>query len=227
MKDWWLLKECVGRLINCFDFVVSGGGKCLVLADSMARYVLLDDIDVSPYPGETVKGITSRVRSGEVQVTGYTRILIHLGSNDLSNMFDSRRYSDRRITIFDLMDRYVTLRNSIRMRNQSAVLLFSSILPRVNRWKLFKPFIRGVNFALRKLCAKTHGACIYIPLYDSFVFPKTELPRSALFRDRDGLHLVGGGLDKFESLLRQAFSNGYLLDQVNSGETRVLANLKY
>ena len=214
---------CVNIEVRILCF--SGNGKFLVLTDSMTKYVEISDCEVLPFPGITVKKLTDRIRFGQINVYGYSRILIHVGSNDLSNMIDSGR--SRRPSIFDMMDRFLSLRNSIRRRNSQAVLLFSAVLPRVNRYKLFKAFIRGLNFAVEKMCAKSQGACIFIPCFDAFLSEFTGLPNTALFSERDGLHLDGAGVDKLEGIFQQALSTGYLFVRVRAERTRILQAYRY
>ena len=190
----------------------------MIISDSMAKYVAIQDVDIRAFRGYTLKNVTDRIRFDKLDVSGYTRILIHVGSNDISNMVDKGQCDS--LTIFDMKDRYEVLRNSIRRRNSAAVLLFSAILPRVNRYQLFKGYIRGINFAVEKLCAKSRGACIFIPSFN--VFMLRGKPREALFSDSDGLHLTGGGVDVLESCFQQALSTGYLLDRVRAGRTHIL-----
>ena len=114
-----------------------------------------------------------------------------------------------------IMNRYTALLNSIRPRNKTAFIMFAAILPRVNKFKLLSGYIRGLNFALEKFCAKTDGTCVFIPAYQPFMskLVKNE-PNRALFSQSDGLHLEGPGLDKLEEIIQQAFSTEYLLDRV-------------
>lgn len=197
-------------------------GKYLVVTDSMGKYLELGDTDVRAYRGYTITNVTDRIRFGQLNVAGYSRILIHVGSNDISNMIDQGEH--RVTTIFDMMGRYVALRNSIRRRNSRAILLFSSVLPRVNRYKLFRAYISGLNFAIEKWCAKTSGTCIYIPCFNSFI--SHGKPKSALFSGKDGLHLDGGGVDVLEGLFQQALSSGYLRVRLNTERTRKLKSLR-
>ena len=195
---------------------VAGGGKNLVICDSIAKYVGIRDTDMSVHPGLTVPRINDRIRSGEVRVQGYSRIILNVGTNDISNLMKDSRH--RRTTIFDMMDRFVALRNSIRRRS-SALLIFTSILPRANRFKLFSAYISGLNFAIERFCAKSE-ACIFAPVYEPFLSRGT--PNLALFAESDHLHLRGAGVDLLESLLQQAMSTGYLIERVRLGRTKML-----
>ena len=197
----------------------------LVLTDSMAKYVVIagGKAEVRAVKGDTIKRLTDRIRFDQCKVAGFSRILIHVGSNDISNLFSSGQV--RRVTALQMMDRYVSLRSVIRRRNSSAVLLFSAILPRVTKFSQCKPYITGLNFCLEKWCAKTQGACIFIPSYDSFM--SYGLPNAAFFSDSDGLHLDGGGVDALEGLFQQALSSGYLQTRVGAYRTWMLRTLPY
>ena len=194
----------------------------MVLTDSMAKYCKLQNVVLLAFKGDTIKRLTDRIRfERDVDVSGYDRILIHVGSNDISNLVDSGRY--RSVTIFDMLDRYKALRSSIRRRNSKAIILFSAILPRVERYELFRGYVSGLNFALEKWCAKTCGTCVFIPSFSAFI--ARGKPKAALFSEKDGLHLAGAGVDVLEGIFEQALSTGYLLTRINSGRTRMLKNM--
>ena len=192
-----------------------------MLADSMAKYVTIQDTDIRAFRGDTIKNLNDRIRFDKINLKGYTKILIHVGSNDVSNLL---KVGQRTVTIFDVMDRYVALRHSIRRRNSQAVLIFASVLPRVNRFHLFRPYISGLNFALEKWCAKTGGTCIYAPMYDPFLNTRGS-PNAALFSDSDGLHVDGTGVDVVEGCFGQAFSTGHLLTRLRAKHTKMLRML--
>ena len=197
-----------------------------MLSDSIAKYVAISNTDVLPFRGITITGLSNRIRFDGLQLEGYSRILVHVGTNDLSNMFRYERH--RRTTIFDIMERYTALRNSIRRRNKCAVIMFTSILPRAFKTKLMRSYITGVNFALEKFCARSDGTRVYIPAYKAFMskFEKDQ-PNKALFSENDGLHLEGPGVDKLEAIMQQAFSTEYLIDRVSCGQTLRLRDLSY
>ena len=182
-----------------------------------------DNIDVRAFRGDTVRRLTDRIAFGEVNVVGYARILIHVGSNDISD-FVSRRHP-RSTTFMHVLDRFGALRNTIRRKNSSALLLFSSVLPRKDDYALFKPYIQGLNFALAKICAKTGGTNIFVPSYRAFL--KYGEPRPELFADNDGLHLSGAGVVMLESCFQQALSTGYLMLNLKSKSTRKLSQIPY
>ena len=68
---------------------------------------------------------------------------------------------------------------------------FPLILPRLNQFRKFNPYILGLNFALKKWYAKSGGSCAFIPSYRSFLTGGGS--REELFA-KDGLHLNGAGV---------------------------------
>ena len=56
-----------------YNCLFAGTGKWLVLSDSIAKYVRVNDkTDVLAFPGDTVRRLTDRIAFGEVSVVGYT-----------------------------------------------------------------------------------------------------------------------------------------------------------
>ena len=201
---------------------VSGRGGRLVLTDSLGKYARVPGATVKAFPGETLTRLADRIKFKEVEVSRVSRILLHVGTNDIANLLDSGRIEG--VTPQELLRRFTTLRSVIRRRNSNAVLLFSSVLPRLKKFAKYKPYASGLNFALEKMCAKSQGACIYIPSYRNFL--RGGRPREELFA-RDGLHLNGAGVDCLEACFQQALSTAYLTDRVTAARTRRMAKLGY
>lgn len=191
-----------------------------MLTDSMAKYVQIKGAKVCAFRGDTIGRLADRIRFRSVDVTGYSRIFIHVGSNDISNLVSSGQI--RQVNAVDVLRRFKSLRTIIRRRNSRASLLFSSILPRVKQFDLYKPYISGLNFALEKWCASSKGASVYIPSFQPFLVygrPKTELYAC------DGLHLSGSGVELLEGCIQQALSTGYLLKRVSTRRVAKLASV--
>ena len=202
---------------------VTVGGPFLILGDSIPKYVHAKDAQVTACRGDTVGRVTDYIRFQQIKVSGFSRILIHLGSNDISNLLNSGDIATT--SLRDMLRRFVALRNSIRRRNSGAVFLFSSIIPRLSEYERFKPYIYGINFALEKWCAKTKGNCIFIPTFRCFL--ECGRPMAELYSGRDGLHLNGAGTDILEACFQQALSTGYLVRRLHTKRIRKLAALPY
>ena len=153
-------------------------------------------------------------------VSRVSRILVHVETNDIANLIDSGRIMHA--TPQELLRLFSTLRSMIHRRNSRVVILFLLVLPRLKRFELYKGYATGLNFCLENWCAKSEGACVYIPSYRSFL--KDGKPRSELYA-RDGLHLNGVGVDCLEACFQQALSTAYLVDRVTAGRTRRLAKV--
>ena len=217
-----IMYNYVYTLLVC---LFAGVGRWLVLTDSIAKYVRVNDkTEVLAFPGDTVKKLTDRIAFGEVSVVGYSRILIHVGCNDVSNSVFSKK-ERRYTTVITIMDRFRALRSVIRRVNSGALLLFSSILPRREKYQLFRPLIQGLNFALEKFCAKSKGTNIFIPSFRCFL--SHGEPRPEYFSDSDGLHLDGAGVVKLQGVFQQALSSGYLRVRVKCERAKMLAAIKY
>ena len=189
----------------------------------MTKYVRVQNTVVKTYCGATVPRVADKIRFGELSVSGYDRIFIQLGTNDIANLIDTGEISH--VTVHEITRRFRSLRDVIRKRNSRALIIFSSILPRLERYELFKPYVRGVNFALEKWCAKSQGATVFNPTYTAFL--DRGKPRAELYSVSDGLHLNGAGVDRLEAAISQALSTGYLLERVRSRRARTLSTVSY
>ena len=118
----------------------------------------------------------------------YSIILVHAGTNDLNNLITSGQLAST--SIRDFIYRYIALRANIRRCNSHALILISSVLPRLDEFQIYDPLIRGINFALEKMCAKTGGACLYVPSFKWFM--SYDSPIKAYFAS-DGIHPNGAG----------------------------------
>ena len=114
---------------------VSGRGGRLVLTDSLGKYARVPGAEVKAFPGETLTRLADRIKFKEVDVSRVSRILVHVGTNDIANLLDSGRIEG--VTPQELLRRFTTLRSVIRRRNSNAVLLFSSVLPRLKKFAKF------------------------------------------------------------------------------------------
>ena len=133
--------------------------------------------------------VADKIRFGELNVSGYDRIFIQLGTNDIANLIDTGEISH--VTVHEITQEFHYLRDVIGKRNSRALIIFSSILPRLERYELFKPYVRGVNFALEKWCEKSQGATVFNPTYTAFL--DRDKPRAELYSVSNGLHLNGAG----------------------------------
>ena len=194
-----------------------------MLSDSIAKYVTLNNGDVLAFRGDTITRLTDRIAFSEVDVKGYARIIVHVGSNDLSNLV--KRGNGRTVSMFEMLARYKALRNTIKQKNSSALLIISSILPRKTGFLVFRPFTQGMNFALERWCAKSRGSFVFLPSFRQFLYE--GLPMTELFSEKDGLHLRGAGVVQLQTCFQQGLSTGHLLMNLRSKRTKMLAEVEY
>ena len=195
----------------------------MVVSDSMAKHTKIRKGEVQAYSGDTIRRLTERLSRGEVGVRGYSRIIVHVGTNDLSNMM--RRKNFRTVTIYSIISAYKGLLEAIRRLNPNALVIFSSILPRTKGYRIMKPYVRGANFALEKLCAQSQGTCVFLPSFRWFL--KEGRPVAEYFSKKDGLHLRGKGIVRLADCFTQGFATGYLLKRLAKARTRKLASLRF
>ena len=157
---------------------------------------------VSFHKGFKVLDLADLIRFGKIDVTGFTLILVHGGINDLDEVIKSGKILY--MFVQDFIRRYVVLRDMVRRRNRNALVVFSAVLPRAGDFKTFYPYVSGVNFALRKWCAKSGGSSIFVPTHEQFLV--RGLPRNELFSNSDGLHLNGAGVERLEAYFQQVMS---------------------
>ena len=193
-----------------------------MLSSSIPKYVKARNTETIAFPGKTVIRVNDYIRFGELDVSKYSRIIIHLGTNDLCNLLDSGEI--KKVTAQDVLRRFKRLRDSIRRRNSRALLIFASLLPRYSRFKEFLPYVYGLNFAIEKWCAKSGPGTIYLPTYRAFL--NAGKPMKELYA-ADGLHLNGAGVDRLEAVIQQALSSRFLADQIAGKRRTKLTSLTY
>ena len=84
----------VKRAVKCCTagiIIVAGRGQKMVLTDSVGKYTKVPSAKVKAYLGETLTRLADRIRLDGVDVSRVSRILVHVGTNDISNLLDSGR----------------------------------------------------------------------------------------------------------------------------------------
>ncbi len=218
----WGLSPLQVHISGLLLFIITGHGPRLILSDSICKYITARETDVKFFKGRTVREISDMIFFNKVDVTGYSIICVHAGTNDINQLIESGNIANT--SIHDVMGYYSALRANIRRRNTFALILFSSVLPRADKFYQYLPLIRGLNFAIEKMCSKSKGASIYIPSYKWFI--QRGNPVKALYA-QDGLHPNGAGNDTLQAGLQQMMSTAALIERVTSRRTARLAALPY
>ncbi len=95
----------------------------MLISDSIAKYVVVDDVTVRAFPGNTVLQVLDKVRFGEVSVHNQRAVMLLVGTNDIANITTD-------VTFEDFLCRFKALVDLIKARNSHVILLICSILPR-------------------------------------------------------------------------------------------------
>ena len=183
-----------------------GQKKTLVISDSMLRGVRIgtrQDTDLISKGGAKIRDLSAsiyyyadRERARGIKVAGYQTILIHVGTNDLSN---GRSALEISLDIKELLD-------VIRRDNRDAVLIVSAILYRpVDDFTSYRK-VNVVNAEVDRVCNRFRST-LFIRTHSVFKSGNTLL---AQLYDAHGLHLNRAGLDRLGTYLRARLSRGCL-----------------
>lgn len=171
---------------------------------------MLRDTTMRVYRGKTLSDIGDYISNGSLQIRQFATILIHVGTNDVSNLWQHNNTvgAERRLYDFsflqprvpnDIVQGFIALVNLIRQFNSHAVVVFSAIIPRPKDHAVTDSIIRDVNAGIMQYCNKHCDNMIFYPTYKWF--SQSGQPVSAYFAKKDKLHLTDLG----SARLRQAF----------------------
>ena len=179
----------------------------LALSDSMLRGVRVGgrfDSDLYVRGGASVRDLTASVYydndqfgSRSISVVGYQVILVHVGTNDLSNGRTSVEIS---LDIKELID-------VLRRNNRDAVLVISGILYRPVDDDYSYARVNSTNAAISRVTERFPGV-LFLRSHTLFKSGNTLL--SQLF-DHSGLHLNQAGQGRLGTYLRARLARGSLI----------------
>ena len=140
---------------------LTGRGPRVILTDSLGKYVKVLRVVVKAFPGETVTKLTDRIRVG---LGGYHPAWENTGS---------RRYQ-RCGWLVEVQENKVsdTIAGPEKIKGVERgyfvpellfLIPFPSILPKLNQFRKFNPYVLGLNFALEKCC--THQVRRFLCVY--------------------------------------------------------------
>ena len=213
---------------------LAGKGPRVILTDSLSKYVKVPRAVVKTFPGETVTKLTDSLpwrdghqADGQNQVWpgGYLPAWENTGSRRYQ--WCGWRVEVQESKVSDTAAGPEEIQGVERghwRRNSRALILFSSILPRLKQFRKFKPYVLGLNFALEKWCTESWGSYVFIPSYRSFL--AGGQPREELFA-KDGLRFNRAGVDRLKACLQQALLTEHLMVRVTAELTRKLSELTY
>ena len=177
-----------------------------MLSDSMLRGIRIgtrENTDLIARGGAKVRDLTSSIyydsdRNGVrcIKVSGYKIILLHVGTNDLSN---GRTAIEVALDMKELLD-------VIRQSNREAVVVVSAILYRpVDDVSTFRR-VNVINAEIKRVTERFRSV-LFIRSHTLFKSGDTLLVQ---LYDARGLHLNRRGLDRFGAYLRARLSRGCL-----------------
>lgn len=200
-----------------------------MLSDSIGKRVrTIKDCELFVRRGKTFSGISDCIINDMVVVRDRKAILIHVGTNDVSDLL--RRQQERKrqlsymgrahkppITVEQIVEGFKSVVFQIRRHNHTAQILFSAILPRPTDYNDSEPIIRQVNNQIEQYCWQ--HSCIFVYSYKWFC--RAGLPVKAYFAQNDDLHLSDAGSSRLEQAFQMALSDSNLAKPVKrKGEGR-------
>ncbi|CAG2246311.1 unnamed protein product [Mytilus edulis] len=174
LEDWSQPDEILET-----DATLSGCGEpgtFLIVSDSIAKYVKLENADVYAFRGASIGEITYQLNKNKGSIyEGYKCLVIHCGTNDIHIL-----------SIDQFKSAYCNLISTAKLLFPSMVIALSGILPRPVDFEETGQKIKDVNMALLNLCLSYKVEFIHSYRY----FLKCGKPKVELFAYKDGgLHL--------------------------------------
>ncbi|CAG2214872.1 unnamed protein product [Mytilus edulis] len=174
LEDWSQPDEILET-----DATLSGCGEpgtFLIVSDSIAKYVKLENADVFTFRGASIGEITYQLNKNKGSIyEGYKCLVIHCGTNDIHIL-----------SIDQFKSAYCNLISTAKLLFPSMVIALSGILPRPVDFEETGQKIKEVNMALLNLCLSYKVEFIHSYRY----FLKCGKPKVELFAYKDGgLHL--------------------------------------
>jgi len=179
----------------------------LGLSDSMLRGVRVGgrlDSDLYIRGGARVRDLTASVYydndqfgSRSISVVGYQVIIVHVGTNDVSNGRTSVEIS---LDIKELID-------AVRRNNRNAVLVISGILYRPVDDDTTYAMVNATNAAISRVTDRFPGV-LFLRSHTLFKSGHTLLDQ---LYDHSGLHLNQAGQGRLGTYLRARLARGSLI----------------
>ena len=177
----------------------------LIITDSIGKNVSkVKNTRVQALPGYTIARTTDSIVFGNIQVSHYKAILIHMGTNDIPARRD--RHSGKHMVqpIKQVVMAYKSMIDVIRRSNAGCKIVVSAIIPRPVDFPTSKYRVDRVNQGLQQLCESSHKL-IFNPTHKFFV--KKGLPVLDYYAPSDRLHLRGAGVARLQQAFQQALSD--------------------
>ena len=193
----------------------------LVIGDSIPKFIKTHGIGsiknttLSINRGINLKRTAKDIASGSIKVAGYDHILVHVGTNTVSDILRSNRMRANEIYWTGRPDRPLLGANdalndfketvsSIRQYNTTGSIIFSGIISRLCDLEESESLVVEVNRLIREYCCVTEKL-LFTPTYAHFV--KNGRPITDLYDPNDYLHVSRRGNDVLTHAFQIALSN--------------------
>ena len=169
--------------------------KVLIVGDSIIKDVApIAGVTLKAYPGASIGYLTLLFSNGDIDLTNYDFLIIHVGTNNI----------DKGHSFGSIVSDYGNLVAQIRKKKPSIRIIMSSILPRPKDHSVTEKKIFDVNKELRTVMAKDMNFH-FIRSYR--MFSKFGTYRRYLYAKKDqGLHLNTEGSNRLRYFFLRVIS---------------------
>ena len=177
----------------------------LIITDSIGKHVTrVKNAKLQALPGYTISRTADSIAFGNISVSGYKAILVHMGTNDIPPKKDRFTGKQSIQPINHVVDAYRHLVQVIRRYNAHCQIVVSAIIPRPVDFLVSAYRVQKVNEGLQQLCENKHKM-IFNPTHKFFF--KRGLPVRGYYSESDKLHLRGSGVMRLQQAFQQALSD--------------------
>ena len=127
------------------------------MSDSIAKYVTgIDGCVVQAFRGDTISKMTHRINSNAVNLSGFSCVILHVGTNDIG----------RRAKVKHMLSDYANLIAVYRKSNPTIKIIVSAIIRRPVDHEITETVIKEVNGYIQRSMSKDldfQFICTYKP----------------------------------------------------------------
>jgi lysophospholipase L1-like esterase len=168
--------------------------RVLVITDSIGKY--LEDIwymELVAVRGARINSMKTMIKNKEINLSLYSHIIIHLGTNDIVNSTTDKIIADESSCIL-----------LIKSTDSLVNIFISSILPRPVDFNYTGPKCKSINLLICKICSQYNVH--FIPSYK--IFFNKAIPVRSLYAINDGgLHLNEAGQYELRRCFQHAINH--------------------
>ena len=197
-----------------------------MLSDSLLRKLPTSSIKncvIIPRPGKNFYSMRVEIEKNFIDISKCKVIGLLIGTNDISDWVFCQHgrvgYRENlkwfpvpkvEVTWDRILKNIEAFIDAIRVKNPGAVLVISSIIPRLGDWEWSRDACIALSDSVQEWCCKQQAqglSVIFTPTHKFFL--KNGKPMPELFW-KDGIHLSAAGLGRVRQSLQQALSDSNL-----------------